>query len=383
MEHIAALDANVPAYLDFLKRIVRMETPSNDKQALDEMVTEVIRFAESRGFACERIPFERAGDCIRVTAPKQGVCKHPEKVFFMAHMDTVHPKRLFGKDVLTEEGDILHGPGVSDCKGGLVVGLLAAETLVNTGYNDRPIELLFTTDEEVSGILGGEAGINLIRDSARGAFVALNLETGMEDGYTVGRKGIAVLNVTVRGKAGHAGNDYFASASAIKEAAHQILAIEAMSAPDGCTFNCGVISGGTTFNAVPAKCEFTVDIRGIRLNDLTEAVEKVRKLAETVHVPGTSVEVSVHSTRPPMEHVEANDRLFEKINASGIAHGFHPMKPIIRGGGSDAAYTVEIGIPTVCSLGLVGDAVHSVRETGRISSLAERAAVLTFAIREL
>ena len=63
-------------------------------------------------------------------------------------------------------------------------------------------------------------------------------------------------------------------------------------------------------------------------------------------------------------------------------HDLEELRPIIRGGGSDSAYTVDIGIPTVCSMGAVGDYVHTVREYAKVDSLPMRAKILGGVIAE-
>ena len=51
-----------------------------------------------------------------------------------------------------------------------------------------------------------------------------------------------------------------------------------------------------------------------------------------------------------------------------------------RGGGSDSAYTVEIGIPTVCSMGTVGRFEHTLKEESQVNSLESRARLLVESI---
>ena len=56
---------------------------------------------------------------------------------------------------------------------------------------------------------------------------------------------------------------------------------------------------------------------------------------------------------------------------------------LVSGGGSDAAYTTRMGIPTVCSIGPCGWDVHTVRERSDIASLPVRAKLVTKVICEL
>lgn len=368
-----------PVYLAFLRRIARMETPGENKDALDTMAGFIRDFAVERGFAVERIPFPATGDFLHIRLPG---APEEQPVLLMAHMDTVHAIGAFGPEVIREEDNWLCGPGVLDCKGGIATALMTMETLRESGCR-RGVSLLLTSDEEISGRLSGEAGFALMRKYAAEACAVFNCEAGKEGELTVGRKGIVRLRVDVNGIAAHAGNAYFNGASAIREAASQILQIESGSSEDGCTFNCGVIHGGTTPNTVPGHCSFVVDIRAMKEHTLNEGVERVKCLAETVSVPGTSCTVTVVSSRPPMEHREANDALLEKINRSARAIGQEPLRPIVRGGGTDAAYTVQAGAPTVCSCGMVGTGEHTLRERVDMSSLAPRVALLSHTILSL
>ena len=47
-----------------------------------------------------------------------------------------------------------------------------------------------------------------------------------------------------------------------------------------------------------------------------------------------------------------------------------------NGGGSDAAYTAAIGIPTVCAIGMTGWEWHSIRERTEPDALSRRAKLL-------
>ena len=183
-------------------------------------------------------------------------------VALLAHMDTVHVPGAFGYPPVRKTGSLLSGPGVHDCKGGIAVALLAMDALLRNGWQDRPVKLVLVPDEEVSSAFSGPAGIQFIKDNVRGSAFALCCESGNRNGdAAVGRKGVLKLEVTVNGKAAHAGSAYSEGISAIKEAAHKIIAIEQYAADDHVTINCGVISGGTKPNIVPASCSFELDVR--------------------------------------------------------------------------------------------------------------------------
>ena len=375
----ARIEALTPEYEELWERICSFETPSDNKEALDKQSRYLAACAKASGFRVTEYPFPRAGNCL--TADTKG--SEAPKIALLAHLDTVHPVGSFGDPPVRREGDTLYGPGVIDCKGGACVALLAARALMETDDAAPPIRIILTTDEEVSARYSGPEGVAFIQDQAKGVVAAFNCETGLAGYLTVGRKGIIRLEINIIGKAGHAGNNYFSGISAIKEAAHKILAIEELSSPDGATFNCGVIAGGTKTNVIPGQCRFEVDIRGKTQAALEQAFEQVKAIAEKNFLPGTSATVKVLSRRPPMEHTAETDRLFEKVCNVSERYGLEKVRPLEKGGGSDSAYLIQVGIPTVCSFGPTGTGEHTVSEQADIPSLQGRAKLLAASIMEV
>ena len=367
-------------YVQFWKEICEIETPSHDKSALDTLVDKLEAHAKAIGCGVYREKFEKAGDCLRIDLPGD---ERKQPIVLMAHMDTVHEKGAFGPEPVTIKDGILYGPGVVDCKNGVTMAFLILEAMKKSGVSHPPIRVLFTSDEEISARLSGEQGIAFFETHAKGAKAVLNCETGADGVLTVGRKGITNLRLTITGKASHAGGAYFSGASAIREAAHKILAIEAMSKPDGETFNCGIIYGGTKTNIVPERCVVEVDVRSLEERGMEKAVEQVKSIAARSYVEGTSCTVEVLSVRPPMTHTDANRDLLRRINEIAVRHGQKAMSEFVSGGGSDAAYTTRMGIPTICSIGPYGWDCHTSKERAVAASLPERAKLVAWCILEL
>ncbi|NLT58497.1 MAG: M20 family metallopeptidase [Clostridiales bacterium] len=337
-------------------------------------------FCTARGLAVNKHAFGSAGRYLTVHANPRGPLPG---IAFLAHMDTVHHKGKFGEPPVKTDGTFIYGPGVCDCKGGIAVALLAMQSLLEAGFDRRPLKLILTSDEEVSGRLGGQAGKDFISDQVRGFAAAINCETGMPGKLTVGRKGVSRVEVRVFGRAAHSGWGYREGASAIREAAHKVIEIEGASDGEDLTFNCGVIRGGEVVNIVPAFCTFTTDIRFIRPESLDRAMRHIERVVSTVHVAGTTAECSEISRRLPMERTAGNERLFSEIRRVGEKYGLEKIEPHFSGGGSDSAYTVLAGVPSVCSAGAIGDGSHTVRERAWLSSLPLRAKLLAATVLEL
>ena len=363
-------------YAELLKTLCMTETPSESKTDIDKMVDLIERFALENGLETERFPFENAGDFLLI---KTGDFTNEKPVLLMAHMDTVHKKGAFGEKIVTRDGDWMYGPGVMDCKGGIVTGLCIMELL----KNKKPIYFLLTSDEEIGGRLSGEKGRDIIINTAKKSKAVFNLEPGKPNELAVSRKGILKMSVEISGIAAHAGNFYFDGASAIKEAAHTVIEIEGMSKKDGVTYNCGTINGGTVINTVPDKCTIGVDIRVSTFEEMQNAEKIMYDLEKKCVIPNTKRAVSVLSKRPPMELTDKTLGLLDIWNSCAKNLGIKEYKGVKKGGGTDAAYTVLAGVPTLCSCGMVGYDEHTVNEKVDLSTFEERVLLICSTINVL
>lgn len=371
---------SIKKYIDFLCDICNMETPSQDKARIDKMVDFIQSFAENEGYLVKRIPFEKAGDCLLITLNTDN-SKAP--VLLMAHMDTVHPVGLFGEgDLVKIKDNIISGPGVMDCKAGIANAFYCLENL-KTNNVPCNVKLLLTSDEEVSAALSGKEGIDLIKATCKDCCAVLNLEAGGKQTVTVCRKGILKMQVEVSGIAAHAGNAYFDGASAIKDAAHAILEIESLSQKGGITYNCGVISGGTTINTVPASCVFKLDIRISTIDEMNFAEQKIHEICAKSAVLGTTRKATVLTKRPPMEKTSKNLELLELWNACAKRVGAGEFKGATKGGGSDAAYSTMLGVPTLCSCAMEGFDAHAITEHADLLTFKTRSDIICEVIKSL
>ncbi|MBO4392812.1 MAG: M20/M25/M40 family metallo-hydrolase [Spirochaetales bacterium] len=367
-------------FLTFFKDIVTRETYATDKEAMDEQALFIKAFCEKLGFCVEVKHFPVSGDGLLLTAKGNG--KLPP-VAFTGHMDTVFPKGSWQGPLWREEGNLVFGPGVVDMKGGLVTGLLAMKALKDCGFSDRDIRFIFIPDEERSEGLSGEPGKDFIRDNSRGCAAAFTLEGGRLGYVTVARKGSIRYHVTVQGKAAHAGAAYAKGRSAIKEAAHKILDIESESDPEQITYNCGMIKGGTSPNTVPEFCEFMLYNRYWTAEQRLQIKSHVEGIIGKSYIPDTTSTFEVIGERPPMEWSESNMALFNLYNETSVKYGFGESVPCKVAGGSDATYTAQAGVPSLCSVGISGGNAHQLSEWADISSIKIQAKKIAAAIAEM
>ena len=360
------IDSLKEKFVNMLCEVCSIESPTDYKEGVDAVGRYFIEYAKSKGWDVDVCSQQVSGDavCITINPNAKGA-----PIALSGHMDTVHPLGLFGEPPLVKiDGDRMHGPGTTDCKGGIIAGLLAAEALCECGFDERPILILLQSDEEKNSVPSNKETINYICKKAEGSAAFLNIEGSNGKSVVIVRKGILRLKLTITGKAAHSAFCYD-GISAITEAAYKIIELEKMKDAKGLTCNCGIVKGGSVANAVAETCEVIADIRFATLEEKDKAYEIVRSVAESSHLEGCVCEVEEISYRPPMEYSERNVALLARMNEIYEEAGLPILDGTSANGGSDAAYVTIAGIPCVDSIGVVGGRIHSKEEFVNISSI--------------
>lgn len=361
--------------------VTKIESPTKDKAGVDAVGNYLIQKAKEYGFSVEIARQEVSGDAICITMNGD---RKERPICFSGHIDTVHEIGSFPSPVVHCDEEWIYGPGVADCKGGVVASFLAMAALQKVGFRRRPVKLILQSDEENSSVTSNKATVRFMCEQARDAIAFLNTESGDGKAATIQRKGIVRYIFDVKGKAAHSAICYN-GVSAICEAAHKIIELEKMKDRDGITCNCGVISGGTVANTVPERCTFLADIRFATKEQFEWAERKVKEVADTSYLGDTTCVLSVKSYRCAMEYTERNRRLLEQMNGIYQANGLPVLRENFGNGGSDAADVTAFGVPCLDSLGVFPQKIHSLEERARLSSLVEsakRLASVAFCLEE-
>jgi len=292
-----------------------------------------------------------------------------EKVVLVGHYDTVHP---IGSLEYYVDGNELHGPGVYDMKGGLISAIWAVKAYQDLGIEPgKKLVFVFNGDEET----GSKDSSDIICELAKGAKAALICEpcTGNGDLKT-GRKGTMGFEVTLHGKAAHAGNAHKDGINALEEMAHEILYVQSLTDYEaGTTVNVGVAEGGTKTNVVPDAAVFRVDCRFKFMAERQRVIDAICNM-ET-KVPGATREVKLNYGKAPMEETEGNMALFALAKTCGEKLGLKFGHQFV-GGGSDGNQISAMGIPTLDGVGAAGDHAHSPKEYILIDQFLPRMALL-------
>lgn len=364
--------------LSLLLDWVRQESPTHSVSNVNAMASLVGREASAAYFTATRIPGSSGfADTLLL---KGGPANGKAHALLIGHLDTVHPLGVTqDKFPIRVEKDRLHGPGVYDMKAGLLIGLRAAQLVLGDGSLTRPLIFIMSPDEEV----GSPTSRPIIENLAKNAAYALVLEPAREDGSCVTcRKGVGRFEIAVEGVAAHAGVRHSAGRSAIAEAAHQILKIEALTNyAQGVTTNVGLISGGTTINTVPQNCSFAVDFRAPTLATCEATARAIEELQPVT--PDTKLVKKGGINRPPYERTDDNVRLFHKAREVAARLGFSLGESPQTGGGSDGNFTAALGIPTLDGLGADGAGAHTLNEYATLATFDQRKQLIAELLRIL
>ncbi len=372
------IDSLKDKYINMLVDICNIESKSDNKEGVDKVGDYLCNIAQNMGYTVKKKEFEKAGNVYSFTL-NPNASKKP--VSISGHMDTVFEKGVFGYPPTRIEGDYIYGPGVQDCKGGIIQCLLVMEALKNCGYTDRPVKLILQSDEEVSSELSDGKSLEFMVEEAKDSVCFLNSEPHKKGFITVGRKGIIKKKIVIEARACHAGY-YVDGISAIREAAYKIIELEKDNDVNAVTFNCGVINGGTVANIIPDRCEIEVEFRFKTSAQMAEADEKLRRVVNTSYVEGTKAQLIDISERKAMERTEENERLADFVGRVSEKYALGSLVPFESPGGADAAYTTDAGIPSVDSIGLEGAYIHSTREMAVLSSMPRMAKLMAAVIME-
>jgi glutamate carboxypeptidase len=360
--------------LDLIETLVRMESPTDDKAAVDRCGTELGSRLAGIGGHVTRIASAASGDHWRI-AFGAGT----RQVLLLGHLDTVWPAGHLRVMPLRRDGGRLHGPGVLDMKAGVGLGALATQAVCALAPpSHTAIVMLWTSDEET----GSQTSRALIEAEAARSDAVLVLEPALAGGaLKTSRKGCGQYEITAHGVAAHAGVDPGKGVNAIREIAHQVLALDGLRDPDrGILVNVGLVSGGSRPNVVPDRATATVDVRAGSAADADHVDAAIRALRPVSE--GARLEVAGGFNRPPMERTAGVAWLFELARA--VAAEIHvELAEGGTGGGSDGNFTAALGVPTLDGLGALGDGAHALHEHVEIDALVPRAALIAGLLHRL
>lgn len=275
--------------LSLLKKLIATPSVSRDESAAADLME-----AAMRRFGLAPLRHKN-----NVWAMSDGFSGHKPTLLLNAHIDTVPPTASWTLPpfVATERDGRIYGLGSNDCGGGLV-SLLAAFRLLRSEPLPFNLVYLASAEEEVSGRDGVESAWPLLPhiDAA-----IVGEPTGMA--AAVAEKGLMVVDIEFRGRAGHAARGegvnalYEALGSLEWIRGHRFGRVSPLLGPT--LMQATVIRAGERHNVVPDRCVVTVDVR---TNELYTNEEVLQIIRENVAGEATARSTRLRPSAMPEQH---------------------------------------------------------------------------------
>ncbi len=285
-------------------------------------------------------------------------------LLFGAHMDVVSDMAL--AQVRLEDGSFkTDGKTIlgADDKAGLVAILEAVTALTEEKLSHRPLELVFTTCEEI-----GLCGSNALRRDDLKAQCGFIFDSGNQPSeIIINAPSQDEHYYKVIGKAAHAGSAPEEGIDAIRLAAWAISQMPLGRLSASTTANIGKIAGGSATNIVADLTEVWGEARSFLEEELSEQSQRMRECFRQAAAKfGGQVEAKLKRsfTGFKLSHRELVVQL-----AQQAVHkiGLRPQL-VSSGGGSDANVLNQLGLPTV-NLGVGVQKPHTKEETLALADL--------------
>jgi glutamate carboxypeptidase len=291
-------------------------------------------------------------------------------VVVLAHLDTVWPKGSF-IPLWKVEGNKATGPGIFDMKAGFIQALYAMKGITGSAA------LVATTDEET----GSATSKEFIKEISAKAKAVLVIEASLNGMVKTGRKGTAMYQIKIHGRASHAGLEPEKGINSTVEIAHAIIAVASLENKEhGTTVVPTMLRAGNSTNTVPDLAVLDIDIRSYSMDDLKRVDAAIRNLKAVNS--DARYEITGGFNRPPLE-TSSTMALYERAEKVAKELGMPHLGHASVGGASDGNFAAAAGAQVLDGLGAIGDGAHAAHEWVDISTLEIRSTFLHALIKDL
>ncbi|HEV7658502.1 MAG TPA: succinyl-diaminopimelate desuccinylase [Allosphingosinicella sp.] len=289
---------------------------------------------------------------------------------FAGHLDVVPPGEGWATDPFTPEirGDLLHGRGAVDMKGGIAAFVAAAAQTEHEGT----LSLIITGDEEGPATYGTPRIMEWMAErSIRPDMILIGEPTSEDrlgDIVKIGRRGSVNMWVTVPGVQGHVAYPHRAD-NPVPGLARVIEALEALHLDDGSeAFQpsnleiTAVETASRATNVIPGWARTQLNIRFNNLQRGADLVELVRRTAQAA-APGATVEAKISGEA----FLTPAGPIYEIVSAAiEVETGAKPRLST-HGGTSDGRFL--IALCPVVDFGLLNATMHKLDEAASVEDI--------------
>ncbi|MBL1226237.1 M20/M25/M40 family metallo-hydrolase [Enterococcus sp. BWR-S5] len=280
-----------------------------------------------------------------------------EPLMFSSHTDTVTPGN--GIQVIENDG-ILYSKGETilgaDDKAGIAIMIEAIQRIKEDSIDTGNLEFVLSPGEEI-GLIGSSA-LDMSMIEASMGYV-------LDSGGSVGRVTIAsptlfMYDVSITGKAAHAGLEPEKGVSAVAILSDALKKIKMGRIDEQTTANIGVIKGGEATNIVMDSLLVKGEVRAIDPAKAdTLIAEMVAAFEESASLHGGEVTIDIRKMATGFD-VSDDEQVMTLLLSAGEQLGYEIIRET-SGGGSDANVFNEKG-KRVVNLSVGYEKIHTTEE---------------------
>lgn len=383
----ADLAARLPAALELLRRMVGINSWTDNPEGVNRLGELTAEAFAPLGFTAEFVPHARPGWGRHLVLTRTG--SGGPTLALVSHLDTVFPPEEEERNQFRwqPEGDRIYGPGTHDIKGGTVMMwlvLAALRDLAPADFDRATWKLLLNASEETLSEHFGDVCRARLGPETR-AILVFEAEGRAPGGRALvrSRKGRGTWRATALGRGAHAGVKHPHGANALVQLAHTCQEIARLTDYDrSLTFNVATVRGGTGLNRVPHEAVAEGEFRAFTPEAYQAGKARLLALAGPGQVASPhdgfrcQVRMELLAESRPWPRNPGTDALLALWQEIGAALG-QTVVPEDRGGLSDGNLLWDLA-PTVDGLGPGGDHDHCSERSADGSKLPEYVDVATF-----
>ncbi len=367
---------NLADFIEKLEQSANIDCGTTDLEGVSTQAELFAKWFKEAGFYSETVDLgPQAGK--GMFASNAPHAEHYD-LLLSGHLDTVFPKGSTVQRPFHVEENKAFGCGVSDMKDGDLTILWALSSLDKDTLSKVNIAVCLNPDEETGSIHSHE----WIDSYAKRSDFALVFESGNERGvYTEQRKGIAHIDIFLKGVGAHAGFCPELGRSAVDALAQCIIRINALR-NENVTVNFGVVDGGTIANAIAENAHARIDVRFWTNEQWDDFYQKFKAEFEKPFGKDVNASYNILVLNQPMLKLESAAQLRRLVNEVLQEEGL-TAKYVRSGGISDGNHISQTGTPVLDSFGPIGGGAHTVREWLDLNSVEPAVNILKKFIKKL
>jgi len=346
-------------YISLLENLIRTRPVTTDPERVNAATAVMREFLQARGVFCRTE--EIAGRQILYASNRES---GTPDIILNSHMDVVPAAVEDQFEPVVRDGR-MYGRGTCDCLGNAVC---LAQILLTAKMH---VAAVFSADEET----GGRTTKHMVDLGYTAKRAVLILDSGDDEAIVYAQKGVLVVHLTAKGRAGHAAYPWKSDNPIDKLTAGYAKFRAAWENP-ACeddwrnTLAACMTSAGNAPNQIPAEATMTLNFR---LVDAASRETVLNTLRET-----TGCEITLGEDIPPVEF-DKDGPVFKLLQRT-MSDVLGREIPIARiCGATDSRHWQALGVP-VPVLGVTGANEHGADEYVVLDSIGQTAeAIVEFA----